>query len=85
VLVLDSHSPYLEIDQWYPIVREVGMKGAPSGDVRLQFTYFLQREETLGKAAEDGSKSPTARQKEPNLVTVNVVKARGLRLDGVET
>lgn len=62
------------------------MGQAPSGEVRLQFTYYLQRDETL-KSDEGGVRSPTSRGvKKPNLVTINVVRARGLRLErGDET
>lgn len=78
------NSPYLEIDEWYPIVREIGMPQAPTGEVRLQFTYYLQKDDTLGggKAEAEGALSPGARSvKKPNLVTVTVVRARGLRLE----
>jgi hypothetical protein len=63
------------------------MGQAPSGEVRLQFTYYLQRDETIGKTDEGGVRSPTSRGvKKPNLVTINVVRARGLRLErGDET
>ena len=62
------------------------MSQAPTGEVHLQFTYFLQRDETLGKGDDEGAKSPTSRSnKLPNLLTVNVVRARSLRLEGVET
>lgn len=64
------------------------MTQAPTGEIRLQFTYLLQRDETIGKAEEESAKMPSAQAglKDPNLLAVNIVRAKGLKLSSdVET
>ena len=78
-------SPYTEIDEWYPVVREVGMSQVPSGEVRIQFTYFLEKDSNIAQIEEEALKSPTSRSKAPNLATVFVGKAKGLKLDTIDT
>jgi len=78
-------SPYIEIDEWYSISREVGMTQVPTGEVHLQITYMLHKDETLVKAEEEAAmRAPETQAKEPNLLNVNVVRARGLKLEGIE-
>lgn len=63
------------------------MTQAPTGEIRLQFTYLLQRDEMIGKAEEESAKSAplSGRLKDPNLLNVTVVRAKGLKLDDVDT
>ena len=62
------------------------MPQAPTGEVRLQITYMLHKDETLVKAEEEAAlRAPETQAKEPNLLNITVVRARGLKLEGVES